>query len=992
MLKKGKLTPALQRASQMFIRENQNYEDKYSLLEKTNLSRSRKGHPPLVVGVRLSGSDLVLVEGEIEYALNHVESKEDFKESRRARNKRIQAEKKEEEAKREKELNVLHFGGVKYKDGEELVAFERAQKDVRKSKNSKIKEMKVDDYDHYTWQKAKSISKIPKKTLFDPGYGTIGPEENIKIVSRAKKSNSIRFIEKAKKKEVAKRIETEKVKKSHKEKIDRGKINIVEESFEGLFRKIQVKEAQENRKLEKLQPKIPVPAEEPITLSNVIGNSKPSKMSKNGKKMPPASNRPLSPTSFREIAKKKREEKKAKKHNIVAESGFESDASELTEFNYDDESGITTDLDYSDTESGCENFEYHENCLYCKNREFEMSNILLIDEGIVSENGILSVDDEDEKEALTDSFREAVEANIIEDDEHEESQSLSAAKLHFERDIRLDRADLSDEESVKRAKRSLNPIKSNAYDVASDFHAMFITVKEEAPAAFSSLINFLMDKFKDLVHTVLSKDFRVILVYLYQCYYAKSTLQVLAAFHQMVYALSHGTEIFDLLCDKASSIIQRYSSAYTDNVAEAYSGPTNFLERVMSSELVTSIRDVILMTLSYKWFSEDISSKLYYIFGDIASNRTMMGFINTIIKCLNHLYMFGRSILEGVPVCDALFAEDPLYIAASTINDLVAREKFVYKGLPVEGYISIIEFMTQLKDNCFILKAGVKTMSPRHSSYRGYIRTLTEGEVCYASKLTELQSEERMTPFCVVTHGSPGIGKSYIHRFICELWSEVKGRKFQQSHVYSRDASRDFWDGYNPFSNPIIHYSELGKYRPEISRVRGDTAIGEFLSLADNLPMLLNYSAIEDKGKWYALPELMSADTNNKEMNIKQEMFCPAAPLRRPFYLGARVKEEYRIEGSSMIDMAKSFADTTTNLLDRYEWTVSKYIPIETGGGSVGTTLRILLQTGDFNELVHFMRKAMRDHIAKEEAAVKRLTKIVIPSDEKDEKDRKSVV
>ena len=153
------------------------------------------------------------------------------------------------------------------------------------------------------------------------------------------------------------------------------------------------------------------------------------------------------------------------------------------------------------------------------------------------------------------------------------------------------------------------------------------------------------------------------------------------------------------------------------------------------------------------------------------------------------------------------------------------------------------------------------------------------------------------------------------------------GREFDISHVFTKCNASDFWDGYQPMSMPIMHISELGSESPAMAKTTGSPIMQTVLSLVDNQPCPLNYSAVEDKGKNFAIPEFVVIDTNNDEFNARILNTDPSAVMRRFRFLDVSSLPEFRKENSVSIDPRKSL-EQGGDLLDRYQFHFYEKVPV----------------------------------------------------------------
>jgi hypothetical protein len=188
----------------------------------------------------------------------------------------------------------------------------------------------------------------------------------------------------------------------------------------------------------------------------------------------------------------------------------------------------------------------------------------------------------------------------------------------------------------------------------------------------------------------------------------------------------------------------------------------------------------------------------------------------------------------------------------------------------------------------------------------------------------------------------------------------VKGEVFDESMVFTRVATSNYWDGYR--SQPIIHYTEVGN--EHASLVKNDGVIGELLKVLDTSPYPLDMSDVKDKGKYYCVPDLVMIDTNNKFLHVDRLAMEPSATLRRFLFIGMSVLSDFRVQGGVSIDVAKSLA-AGGNIKDRYRWTVTEVVPTVSGYNE-----RTLLNTSSIDEMFDFFETHLSEHYEKMEAVL----------------------
>jgi hypothetical protein len=250
----------------------------------------------------------------------------------------------------------------------------------------------------------------------------------------------------------------------------------------------------------------------------------------------------------------------------------------------------------------------------------------------------------------------------------------------------------------------------------------------------------------------------------------------------------------------------------------------------------------------------------------------------------------------------------------------------LYTGLPVEGQLCARTFVRDLSENIRILEKCQLKLVKYGKKYNMVDKHIQKFSTELNAVKNRIEGKSRCTPIAVVIHGEPGVGKSKVLVEVEKVFASVKGQVFDERQVFSKVASSEYYEGYEPHSHNIIHISESGGLSVAQAQRRGDKTMDEFCSLVDSLPMPLNMAGVESKGKVYALPEMVITDTNNPNMNLKELYSNPAAHERRWIYIEVQVKPEYRKHNSPSLDPKKSFA-AGGDMLDRWDFTVYRKIP-----------------------------------------------------------------
>jgi hypothetical protein len=389
----------------------------------------------------------------------------------------------------------------------------------------------------------------------------------------------------------------------------------------------------------------------------------------------------------------------------------------------------------------------------------------------------------------------------------------------------------------------------------------------------------------------------------------------------------------------------------------------DMLSVFLDSSLVTSLRNIVVALLAFKfdWKDKSMRSMLKAFFGK-PRKMSMLDFMVEAKDFYVRVVRFASKIRSGMSFKEAFLYDDETAIVSRNIENLMLYRDHTYHGLPVEGRMDISSYVAEGERLIDASRQCQKILHPLSKECNALQSRTLSLQKDIMDKKSTLFSRKRRTPFGIVLHGDPGVGKGQILPVLTQWYSEVKNREHSDALMYSRVVSSQYFDGYDPFANPYIHYSETGGKSLEQIRREGDTVINEICSLIDSLPFCCDMSSVDDKGRVYALPDLVLIDTNNESMHLNHLVSNPAAVRRRFLYIEQVVKPEFRRDdGSCGLDYEKS-VNSGRDILDKWDFIVREYVPqnnIQSG--------RNELFRGDIYALRDFVKSKYNQHIRQQE-------------------------
>lgn len=465
-----------------------------------------------------------------------------------------------------------------------------------------------------------------------------------------------------------------------------------------------------------------------------------------------------------------------------------------------------------------------------------------------------------------------------------------------------------------------------------------------------------LDEYKDMINIIL---------YIHQMSCSGSMTLDLSLTASLVLNVS-STELSAIFGTSGTlySLLKRRSRSAKPHT-EAYSDSVTWLARnfnlALESSAYKAIQTVVLTAVAWKFFPIQIAKKLQRHFGKTPVKATTGDLFVSLLENIAVLMKSFEMWFCGIPWTTCFFSADPIRDAISKGKNLLSYQDALYHGLPVDGKMCAKMFMADTKDPLIHLEGVMKTMNPFSSRYTEINTLVTKLRSARISVDGLLSRKVRAPPIAIIVHGSPGIGKSSVMEWIYQLHSTIKGRVYEPSHVFQRVVSSQYWDGYDPYSTPYIHYSEVGSKHSSLVMRSGDEAVNELTSVVDSVPFCCDMSDVKDKGKIHCLAELVVIDTNSPDLNLSHLVKNVAAYERRFIYINPRVKEEFA-DNFGQIDPTIE----SGNYYDK--WTFSLYEKKPRGNMKSQTVHHMSgSETDDIHRLEEILGDMMKSRIAEGE-------------------------
>nr|URG15009.1 MAG: polyprotein [Picornaviridae sp.] len=383
----------------------------------------------------------------------------------------------------------------------------------------------------------------------------------------------------------------------------------------------------------------------------------------------------------------------------------------------------------------------------------------------------------------------------------------------------------------------------------------------------------------------------------------------------------------DFVKKSIASLGQCFKTAFSESMFDNIKNITTFFNKVLSCKIVLNIKSLVLSIVGMRFFSKDFARSLSTVLGK-STSCSVLDLVGSLFKCISDVFSVGELIVKGAPLSEALFATDPLGMCLLNLQSCLKYQDNFYIGVKVENKRDAFELVTELKTHVATLEAFIekdKSMTnPRSIEMHD---TLAKSRSFLLGLTNLIDGSSRDVPFGFIVFGAPRVGKSTVTRLVHTLNATVRGREFSPNEVYTRTKTSNYWENYDPYAHPVIHYPEGGNLNSKIVGMKGDETVAELTALIDNARFPCDMAELTLKGKINAIPQVVGTDSNSVELNLREATNNPTAGWARMLRIEVKVDPNYRV-GLSALDSKKVLQDLGPEyMLSGNTFRVSRIIP-----------------------------------------------------------------
>nr|ULG00044.1 MAG: hypothetical protein 1 [Locarnavirus sp.] len=201
-----------------------------------------------------------------------------------------------------------------------------------------------------------------------------------------------------------------------------------------------------------------------------------------------------------------------------------------------------------------------------------------------------------------------------------------------------------------------------------------------------------------------------------------------------------------------------------------------------------------------------------------------------------------------------------------------------------------------------ILKYGTKTTGVETKMVKTLVNDLM---MIQSTVFTYSEAQRsRRPPFSLLVCSNSSLAKSTFVDMLFKYMGQYWNLPATDEYKYPRNSAETYWSGWNS-SKWFILLDDIAYINP--NRPEPDVSLMEMIQLVNDVPLVPNQAALEDKGRNPVRARAVVATTNIKHLNAHSRFACPLAVQRRlPFVINLEPRPEYaRKDSPGMLDPSK---------------------------------------------------------------------------------------
>ncbi|APG78497.1 hypothetical protein [Wenzhou picorna-like virus 23] len=354
--------------------------------------------------------------------------------------------------------------------------------------------------------------------------------------------------------------------------------------------------------------------------------------------------------------------------------------------------------------------------------------------------------------------------------------------------------------------------------------------------------------------------------------------------------------------------IEEEVRAQSGNVAGDISNALRSMDTILSAPFIVAVRNLLLISSCVGFLPLSVDKHIFRLFGSLPPPKCGTDLVAESMSHLADIFSHISLFSQHGSFSKLLFGNNPFRDLSESVNYLVNFENLTYTTLATPERICDVRY-----ENLLVSTFNDLTLMKNQGSLPYYQKKkLDDFDSTLRHIIIRRRSRlrgERPVPPAIFLVGRPGVGKTNLVHFITKIWCELTSRDFDQRMIHTYNSSDEFWSGYDPLSQPIIHIPEPANISTHLAAKTGDSSLSMLLQLISSAPMNAQMADIESKGKIFLDPSLVILDGNNPDMHATASVYSPAAVYRRFDFVEVNVKPEYQLAGGVQLDSKKSLED-----------------------------------------------------------------------------------